>query len=141
MTKNLNWEISIKDLVTFKDGMGLVMKSFNIIGVHSKIRFLGEGGAWKNNCFFWGAWWFFFSKWKKRRGDVFEVRGGRVRSQCTLESYELKEPSYWHISKANNIVTQYYSIITNNVNYNWHIVSTYLKKKVELLTSKVPISR
>ena len=45
MTKNLNWEISIKDLVTFKDGMGLVMKSFNIIGVHSKIRFLGEGGA------------------------------------------------------------------------------------------------
>ena len=121
--------------------MGLVMKSFNIMGVHSKIRFLGGGGgAWKNNCFFFErGWWFFFSKWKKRRGDIFEVRGGGVRSQCTLENYELEEPPYWHISKANNIVTQYYSIITNNINYNWHIVSTYLKKKVGLLTPKVPI--
>ena len=37
MTKNLNWEILTKNLVTFKrwDGMmGLMMKNFKIMGVH-----------------------------------------------------------------------------------------------------------
>ena len=34
ITKNLNWEILTKNLVTFKDGMGLRMKNFNIMQVH-----------------------------------------------------------------------------------------------------------
>ena len=38
MIKNLNGEISGKNLVIF--GLGLCMKSFNIIGVHWKIQFL-----------------------------------------------------------------------------------------------------
>ena len=34
ITKNLNWEILTKNLITFKDGMGLRMKNFSIMGVH-----------------------------------------------------------------------------------------------------------
>ena len=46
ITKNLNWEILTKNLVTFlKDGVGLRMKNFNIMGVYWKIRFLGGGGG------------------------------------------------------------------------------------------------
>ena len=41
--------------------------------------------------------------------------------------YELEEPSYWH--KYSKQITLQHSIITNNINYNWRIVSTYLKKK------------
>ena len=34
-TKNLNWEILTKNLVTLlKDGMGLRMKNFNIMAFH-----------------------------------------------------------------------------------------------------------
>ena len=33
MTKNLNWEISAKNLVTFKRWMGFIMKNF-YMGVH-----------------------------------------------------------------------------------------------------------
>ena len=33
-TKNFNWEILTKDLVFLKDGMGLRIKNFNIMGVH-----------------------------------------------------------------------------------------------------------
>ena len=40
ITENLNWEIVTKNLVTFKDGMGLRIKNFNIMGVPWKIRFL-----------------------------------------------------------------------------------------------------
>ena len=41
ITKNLNWEILSKNLVTLKNGIGLRMKYYNIMGVHWKIRFLG----------------------------------------------------------------------------------------------------
>ena len=35
ITKNLNWEILPKNLVTFKRwGMGLRMKNFDIMGAH-----------------------------------------------------------------------------------------------------------
>ena len=38
ITKHLNWEILTQNLVTFerflKDGMGLRMKNFDIVGVH-----------------------------------------------------------------------------------------------------------
>ena len=37
ITKNSNWEILTKNLVTFKrlkDRMGLRMKDFNIFGIH-----------------------------------------------------------------------------------------------------------
>ena len=39
ITKNFNWEILTKNLVTFKDGMGLRMKNLNIMGVHWKSDF------------------------------------------------------------------------------------------------------
>ena len=34
MTKNLNWEISTKNLITFKGWDGLNDENFNIMGVH-----------------------------------------------------------------------------------------------------------
>ena len=34
ITKNLNWEILTKNLVTFKRWVGLRMKNFNIMRVH-----------------------------------------------------------------------------------------------------------
>ena len=34
ITRNLNWEILKKNLVTFKIWDGLKMKNFNIMGVH-----------------------------------------------------------------------------------------------------------
>ena len=37
ITKNLNWEIWTKSLVTFKRWMRLRMKNLNIMGVHWKI--------------------------------------------------------------------------------------------------------
>ena len=58
--KNLKWEISTKNLVTLKDGIGLRMKNVNNMGVHWKIWFLG--GCMKNqyiggvNCLKREAW-------------------------------------------------------------------------------------
>ena len=46
MTRNLNWKISAKNLVTLKKGMGLRMENFDIMGVHWKIQFLE--GCMKN---------------------------------------------------------------------------------------------
>ena len=34
ITRNLNWEISAKNLVTLKDELGLMIKKFKIMGVH-----------------------------------------------------------------------------------------------------------
>ena len=39
------WEISTKNLVTFKRWEGLRMKNLNIMRVHWKIQFLGEKGG------------------------------------------------------------------------------------------------
>ena len=72
-----------------KDKMGLTMKNFNILGVHWKIRFLGEG-LMKNqykegDCWKWGPWTFCWVKGKgawQERGGVFEGRG--LIPQCTL---------------------------------------------------------
>ena len=50
--KNLKWEISTKNSVTLKDGMGLRMKNVNNMGVHWKIWFLG--GCMKNQYI--GGW-------------------------------------------------------------------------------------
>ena len=41
IARNLNWKILTKNLATFKDGMGLMMKNFNM-RVHWKILFSGE---------------------------------------------------------------------------------------------------
>ena len=46
ITKNLNWQISTKNIVTFKRQYGLKIKNVNIMGVH---QFLGEGGGSKKN--------------------------------------------------------------------------------------------
>ena len=43
ITKNLNREILTNNLVAFKRWYGVRIKNFNIIGVHWKIRFLGDG--------------------------------------------------------------------------------------------------
>ena len=40
---------------------------------------------------------------------------------------ELEELSYWH--KYPKQITLQHSIITNNINYNWHIVSQKSQKK------------
>ena len=51
ITKNLNWQISTKNIVTFKRQYGLKMKNVNIMGV---LQFLGEGGSKKKKQYIWG---------------------------------------------------------------------------------------
>ena len=56
MTKNLNWEISTKNLVLIDEmAMGLMMKNFNIMGVHWKIDFLGGEVQEKKFFSLWGG--------------------------------------------------------------------------------------
>ena len=54
LTKNLNWEILTKNLLTFPKWYGLRVKNVNIMGVHRKIRFLEGGFAkktiYRGNC-------------------------------------------------------------------------------------------
>ena len=67
----------------------------------------------------------------KRRGHVF-WGGEGLRPQRTL----------WH--KHPTQITLQHSIITNNINYNWHIVSQKSQKKEKkggLLIPKIPNSR
>ena len=68
-----------------KDGMGLRVKNLNIMGVHSKIRFLGEGGHEKPI--------YRRELLKRRAGTVFRFKGelGKKEGggwglipQCTL---------------------------------------------------------
>ena len=47
ITENWNWKTLTKKLVSFKNGTGLRMKNFNIMGVHWNIRLLGEGSHTK----------------------------------------------------------------------------------------------
>ena len=52
ITKNLNWEILTKNLVTFKVTFkrwdGVKKENFNIMGLYWKMWFLGGGGcSWK----------------------------------------------------------------------------------------------
>ena len=47
ITENWNWKTLTKNLVSFKNGTGLRMKNFNIMGVHWNIRLLGEGSHTK----------------------------------------------------------------------------------------------
>ena len=69
------------------------------------------------------------------KGLVFEVgKGWDLNAH-----YELEEPSYWH--KYPKQITLQHCIITNNINYNWHIVSQKSQKIVGLLTPKIPIRR
>ena len=98
MTKNLNWEISTKNLVTFKRWDGVNDKKFNNMGVHWKIqgffgglhkkKFLGEG----MNCLKKGAWIVcrFKSGIGKKRGHVLRWGGAD-----TLMHTDLEESSYW----------------------------------------------
>ena len=51
ITKNLNWQILTKNIVTFKRQYGLKMKNVNIMGV---LQFLGEGGSKKNKTIHMG---------------------------------------------------------------------------------------
>ena len=102
MTKNLNWENSTKNLVTFKRWDAV---NDNIMRVHWKIRSFFGGGADVHEKVFLGGWrgvnrlksgaWIvcrFKRGLGKRRGHVFEVgRGWDPNAH-----YELEEPSYWH---------------------------------------------
>ena len=54
ITKNLNWEVLTKNLVTFKRWNGMRMKNFSIMGVHWKIWFLEEEGLTENQ-YIWGS--------------------------------------------------------------------------------------
>ena len=90
------------------------------MGVHRKIRLLGRcmknqyiGGEFPKK----GAWIvcrFMRGPGKKDGVDVFEVG---LRPQCTL----------W-VGGAFFLLTQISKANNSNSNYNWHIVSTYLKK-------------
>ena len=71
MTKNLNWEISTKNLVTFK--------RWDRVRMDQK-KIFGGGGGWGRgvNRLRRGAWIVcrFKRRIGKRRGHVFEVRKG-----------------------------------------------------------------
>ena len=82
ITKNLTWEISTKNLVTFKRWEGLRMKNLNIMRVHWKIQFLGEkgggGGSWKTNI--WGELPKKGGAWML--GQFADLRGGLMCIDC-----------------------------------------------------------
>ena len=119
MTKNFNWEISTKNLVSFKWWDEVNDKFFLILWEFTeKSDFFGggggegcmkksfEGGEGVNRLKM-GAW--IVCKFKrglgKRRGHVFEMVR-RLKPQYTLwvgGAFLLTQ-----ISKANNIATQYY---------------------------------
>ena len=141
MTKNLKWEISTENLVTSKRWDGVNDEKFIIILILLKnlILFFWGRGAWKINFFWRGrmvnllkrSTWIVCEikrgpgKKEKKKGWCFW--GWEVgRSWDPNAQYELEEPSYWH--KYPKQITLEHRIITNNINYNWHIVSTYLKK-------------
>ena len=76
ITTNLNWEVSIQNLI-LKDGMELRMKNFDIIGLTGKSDF--QGGFTKNqyieeNFLKSGAWTVckFNVGLAKKEGGVFE---------------------------------------------------------------------
>ena len=67
ITNILNWEMVTKNLVTFKDGMGLKMRHFSIMEVLWKIRiyYFFEGGMGRGgDCWQFGLakerWWCFW---------------------------------------------------------------------------------
>ena len=86
----LKSEILTKNLVSLKDGMGLRMKSFNIIGFHWKIRFLGGHkkpiykGKWAKKVGAWTVCIFKEGLSKKDGEGVFE--GGWYPNTHNVES-------------------------------------------------------
>ena len=123
-------------------GLRLRMKNFNIIGVHWKILFFRGcmkkatfGGASPKKG---GLDSLHFKRRLDKKEGVMFLRGEGETPMHT----ELEEPSYWH--KYPKQITLSHSVTNNNINYSWNIVPTYLKKKkkkVWLLTPKIPISR
>ena len=77
-TKNLNWQILVKNLVTFKDRMGLKTKNFNNMGVQKSlgIRDSQENNIQGRNCLKSGLGQF-LGAWQKRGRRVF-YRGESV---------------------------------------------------------------
>ena len=73
ITKNLNWEILAKNLVTFKDG--LRVKNFNIMGVNWKIWFL-----WKESQKTYRGEYL-----KKGLGQFANLRGGLTKKGAVGE--------------------------------------------------------
>ena len=90
ITKNSNWEILTKNLVTFlKEKMVLRVKNFDIFGVHLKIRFLGgvtENQYRGENCLKRGGlgWFSDLRGGLARKREVVFSRGGGLIPQCTL---------------------------------------------------------
>ena len=80
ITKNSDWVILTKNLVTFKrwGKMGLRMKNFNIMGVHWKIQFSRVGFTkkpiYRGDCLRRGAWTVF--RFKEILGKKKGGRGG-----------------------------------------------------------------
>ena len=77
ITNGLNWEILTKNLVLLKDGMGLRIKKFEIMVVHSKIWFLGWRGFRKTNL--WGGNWV-----KRGACTVCRFEGGLGKKRVVL---------------------------------------------------------
>ena len=89
ITKNLNWEILTKNLVTFKRWDGVKDDKFEYYGGSLKIRFLRGGGFTKNQYIGGlpkkgrlGQFADLTEGLAKKRGVVF-LRGGLI-PQCTL---------------------------------------------------------
>ena len=93
MTKNFNWEISTKNLVTFNDmGVHWKIKKFQYYGsslkdpiftggeVHQKIFFLGGAAGGRLD--------------KKEKNKEWCFWGWEVETPNV--HYESEEPSYWH---------------------------------------------
>ena len=105
ITKNSDWVILTKNLVTFKrwGKMGLRMKNFNIMGVHWKIQFSRVGfhkkPIYRGDCMKRGAWTVFRFKeilGKKKGGQVGGGgRGGDTPMYTMKIALLILRESYW----------------------------------------------
>ena len=77
ITKNLNREILTNNLVAFKRWYGVRIKNFNIIGVHLKIRFLGDGVTKNLHIYIY----IYIYIYKARRNNHYEACSTRKRNK------------------------------------------------------------
>ena len=74
ITKNANWEILTKNIVTFlKYKIELGLKNLHILVVYWKSQFLGRGWGFTENQFTDLMGW---GHWQERGGSVLERGGG-----------------------------------------------------------------
>ena len=83
MTKNLNWQILTKNLITFKTLDGLKMKNVDIMGfTNLKGKGVTKKQLYMGNCLKRGTWAIFRGLGKKREEGFFEA--GLITSMHTM---------------------------------------------------------